>query len=110
MNELGQGLTLSGVGILITFSALGVLIGLIALLKVLFPENQKGLSRSGRFTVSPPPDLHEQEELRRRAAVAGVALLIERKGQSGQVSLGKLLEDPVTSWWQRGVDRVQGKR
>ena len=109
MNEFGQGLTISGIGILITFSALGLLIGLIVLLKVLFPDKQMDSSRRGRFTVSPPPDLHEQEEVRRRAAVAGVALLIERKRRSGQESLGKLLENPVTSWWQRGVDRVQGK-
>lgn len=109
MNELGQGLTLSGIGILITFSALGILIGLIALLKVIFPEKPMDSSRSGRFTVSPPPDIHEQEELRRRAAVAGVALLLEGKDRSGQESLGTLLEDPVTGWWQRGVDRVQGK-
>ena len=109
MSELGQGLSISGIGILITFSALVILIGLIVLLKVLFPDKQMDSSRSGRFTVSPPPNLHEQEELRRRAAVAGVALLIERKGRSSQESLGKLLENPVTSWWQRGVDRVQGK-
>jgi hypothetical protein len=109
LNELGQGLTLSGIGILITFSALGILIGLILLLKVIFPEKQLDSSKSGRFTVSPPPDLHEQEELRRRAAVAGVALLIEGKGRSGQESLGKLLEEPVSGWWQSGVDRVQGK-
>jgi hypothetical protein len=109
VNELGQGLSLSGLGILITFSALGILIGLIVLLKVLFPEKKTDSSRRGRFTVSPPPDLHEQEELRRRAAVAGVALLIEGKSRSGQESLGTLLEDPVAGWWQKGVDRVQGK-
>ena len=40
---------------------------------------------------------------------AGVALLLQRKGGSGQEGLGKLLEDPVTSWWQKGLDRVQGK-
>ena len=37
MSEFSQGLTISGFGILITFSALAILIGLIFLLKVIFP-------------------------------------------------------------------------
>jgi len=37
LSELGQGLSLSGIGILITFSALGILILLILVLKALFP-------------------------------------------------------------------------
>ncbi len=40
MTEIGQGLTLSGIGILITFSALGILILLILVLKTLFPVKE----------------------------------------------------------------------
>ena len=109
MNELGQGLSISAIGILITFSALAILIGLIVLLRWIFPPKGFDSSRRGRFTDNLPPDLQEQEELRRRAAAAGVALLLERKRTTGHKNLGKLLETPVTGWWQKGLDRVQGK-
>jgi len=109
LSELGQGLSLSGIGILITFSALGILIGLILLLKALFPPREgSGLNDQAVIESSPLPS-HEREELLRQAAAAGVSVLMQKKTRSDRGSLGKLLEDPVTGWWDKGVDRVHGK-
>jgi Na+-transporting methylmalonyl-CoA/oxaloacetate decarboxylase gamma subunit len=102
LSELGQGLTLSGIGILITFSALAILILLIVLLKAIFPvrSEEAGIeSSSGK-----------DEDLRQQAAAVGVAVLIGRKSSSVRKgSLGALLENPPGSWWRKGLDRIQGK-
>lgn len=109
MNELGQGLTLSGIGILITFIALSVLIGLILLLKALFPVGVGKSEVEDTLTTSSPSRSQEREQLLKQAAAAGVSVLMKKKGQSNQGSLGKLLEDPVGDWWRKGVDRVHGE-
>ncbi len=63
MNELGQGLTLSGIGILITFIALGVLIGLILLLKALFPVRDGKPKAKDPLTIDSPSPSREREAL-----------------------------------------------
>ncbi len=104
MNELGQGLTLSGIGILITFSALGILILLILVLKVFFPAKQAELDQSGpRFKID------DRESLKEQAAAVAVAALLDRNQESRMSQLGSLLEDPVGNWWQRGIDRNHQK-
>ena len=109
MSELGQGLTLSWVGILITFSALGILIGLIVLLKALFPPKiERSMTEEAVIESSQPPS-HEREKLLKQAAAVGVGVLVRKMSGSTQGSLGKLLEDPVAGWWRKGVDRVQGE-
>ncbi len=102
MSELGQGLTLSGIGILITFSALGILIVLILVLKALFPE------KAG--TAEKEESAGERQVLLKRAAGVGVAALRERRSSSQEKSLGKLLEDSPGRWWRKGLDRVHGRR
>ena len=109
MSELGQGLSISGIGILITFSALGILIGLIILLKALFPVRDEESGTGEKTLDSSPPKSLEREQLLKQAAAAGVSVLTQKKTRSGQGSLGDLLEDPVSGWWQRGLDRAQGK-
>lgn len=109
MSELGQGLTLSWVGILITFSALGILIGLILLLKVFFPPQEERSTAGGAVVESPSLPSQEREKLLRQAAAVGVGVLIQRMHRSTQGNLGKILEEPVGGWWRKGVDRVQGK-
>ena len=109
MSELGQGLTLSGVGILITFSALGILIGLILLLKALFPPREERSMVEEAVIESSPPTSQEREKLLKQAAAVGVGVLVQKMSGSAQGNLGKTLEDPVAGWWRKGVDRVQGK-
>ena len=109
MSEFGQGLSLSGIGILITFSALGILILLILILKTLFP------TRANELEVSPPQETPssgidpDRDELRKKAAAAAVAVLLNRRSFIGKGGLGSLLEKPVDNWWQRGLDRIHGK-
>jgi len=109
LSEFGQGLTLSGIGILITFSALGILILLILILKALFPER-------GDDVVEVRPDEtlstgidQDRDELKMKAAAAGVAVLLRKRSFTRKGGLGNELEKPVSKWWQRGLDQIHGK-
>ncbi len=105
MSEFGQGLTLSGAGILITFGALGVLIVLILVLKALFPARIK---KQADFQPS-EPDPDQKMELRRRASAVGVAVLLRDRSSSETGALGSVLEIPPGEWWRQGLDRIHGK-
>lgn len=105
MSEFGQGLTLSGAGILITFGALGVLICLILILKVIFPARVK---EQADFQPT-ERDLDQKMGLRRRAAAAGVAVLLSDRSCSETGALGSILETPPGEWWRQGLDRIHGK-
>ena len=104
MSELNQGLTLSGIGILITFSALGILILLILLLKFLFPT--RSMDPVNKVQSDPDPS---REDLLKQAAAAGVSILIKGNQSVSRGSLGDLLEKPVGQWWQKGLDRIHNK-
>ena len=104
MSDFGQGLLLSGIGILVTFSALGSLILLILLLKVLFPA--KKVDEAGFVSGY---EIDQREVLKEQAAAAAVAALLDQFKGVKRSSLGALLEEKPGNWWQQGVDRVQGK-
>ena len=104
MNEFGQGLNLSGIGILVTFSALGILIILIYLLKVIFPAKQNEIDAyPSRFKI------HDRESLKEQAAAVAVAALLDRERESRKSSLGSVLEDPIGNWWQKRTGRNHAK-
>jgi len=109
LNEIGQGLSLSGIGILITFSALGILILLILILKALFPAKENDLEVSHPRETPPSGIDPDREELRKKAAAAGVAVLLSKRSFTGKGELGSELEKPVGKWWQRGLDRIHSK-
>jgi len=109
LNEFGQGLSLSGIGILITFSALGILILLILILKALFPNKDNDLEISGSEKSPLLQNDPSREELRKKAAAVGVTVLLSKRSFSGKGELGSELEKPVNAWWQRGLGRIQGK-
>ena len=99
----GQGLALSGIGILITFSALGILILIILTLKALFPAGP-------RAGGDPPQGVTaERETLRQGAAAAGVAALRASEAPRRGGNLGAGLESPRGDWWRRGLDSAHGK-
>jgi len=104
LSEFGQGLTLSGAGILITFGALGVLIVLILVLKALFPARIK---QADFQPAEPDPD--QKMELCRQAAAVGVAVLLRDRSCSETGALGSVLETPPGEWWRQGLDRIHGK-
>jgi len=109
VSEIGQGLSLSGIGILITFSALGILILLILILKALFPVRGNDLDVSHPGETPPSGIDPDREVLKKKAAAAGVAVLSSKKSFTGKGGLGSELEKPVGIWWQRGLVRIHGK-
>ena len=109
MGELGQGLVLSGLGILITFFSLGALIGLILLLNWLFPSGVKGSGPKTSLDEIPPATPGDREDIRKLAAAAGVSVLIKTRTDAPWGNLGEVLETPAGEWWKKGLDRVHGK-
>lgn len=109
MNDLGQGLLLSLFGILITFSALGILILVIVLLKTLFKFHPSaGISIAEDIEMI-GKDQHAREDLHRKAAAAAVSALFLRSKITDGSGLGKVLESPPSNWWNKALDRVQFK-
>jgi hypothetical protein len=104
LTELGQGLYLSGIGILITFSALGILILIIFSLKLIFPEERTARGSTEKSNQEDP----NREALRKQAAAAGVAALLMHSGKRSS-GLGKHLESPPGSWWGRALNRIHNK-
>ncbi|MGB2956609.1 MAG: OadG family transporter subunit [Anaerolineales bacterium] len=109
MNEIGQGLILSGIGIVITFSALGILILLIVLLKTVFPAGQTVRKSETEIQEIPGEDQTDREKKHKiAAAAAAVALALDRdKDRPG--SLGQVLESPPGNWWHKKLDRIHFK-
>lgn len=101
MSEVGQGLILSGIGIVITFSALGILILIILAVKTLFP--------AGPLAEEAAEPRGEAEDQKRKAAAAAVAALLARRPSRQKGGLGQLLEGPPGPWWRLGLDRVHRK-
>jgi len=109
LNEIGQGLVLSGIGILITFSALGVLILIILLLKRIFPvARAAGISDPSKFTAGSEDQL-DMERLKTVAAAAAAAAITLQKRKNSARGLGELLETPPGNWWFKMLDRIQNK-
>ncbi len=109
MNEIGQGLVLSGIGILITFSALGVLILIILLLKRIFPVTRVSeISDPSKF-VAGSEDQSDREQLRTIAAAAAAAAITLQKRKNPARGLGELLETPPGNWWLKKLDKIQTK-
>ena len=101
---LGEGITLSLIGILVTFSALGVLILLILLLKTFFPAQKT--DASGKITGF---EVDERELLKEQAAAVAVSVLLDQLSGTRKSRLGSTLEEPVGNWWRKGIDRTHGK-
>ena len=107
MNEINQGLILSGIGILITFSALGILILVILLLKTIFPP--EGRDREfGSEVGAPDKSQPDRDRNKRLAAAVGVALILQQK-KDHSTGLGKVLETPPGNWWHNALNRSQFK-
>jgi Na+-transporting methylmalonyl-CoA/oxaloacetate decarboxylase gamma subunit len=107
LNEINQGLILSGIGILITFSALGILILVIQLLKTLFPPEGR-VRESVPIGEGPGKSQTDQERKKRIAAGVGAALILQ-ENKYLSAGLGKVLETPPGSWWHKALDRIQFK-
>lgn len=105
---MNQGLLLSGIGILITFSALGILILLILLLRRLFPVKDPDHMDEVQAMVELDSVRDQREQLKKQAAAA-VAALLSQKGVERKNNLGILLEGPVGNWWHQRLSRNHKK-
>ncbi|MCJ7716749.1 MAG: hypothetical protein MUO54_09540 [Anaerolineales bacterium] len=109
MNEIGQGLILSGIGIVITFSALGILILIILLLKGLFPAEGGVVSPDYSVPKLGSEDQSDQERLKTIAAAGAAAAVALQRRNKKAGGLGEVLETPPGNWWFKMLDRIQTK-
>ncbi len=109
MNEIGQGLILSGVGIVITFSSLGILILLIVLLKTIFPTGQAVRKSKTEIEEIPGEDQTDRERKQKIAAAAAAVALSLQKDKNQTRGLGQVLESPPGNWWHKKLDRIHFK-
>ncbi len=112
MNELWiQGLLVSLVGLAVTFAALGLLIGLMALLMRLFPAEAVAGESAVSLPVDPVPPVKtipEPDQVAIAAAIATAIALAHRDEQDQQ--LGHGLEGDRGPWWYKGSARERSKR
>ncbi|TAK10714.1 MAG: hypothetical protein EPO32_14360 [Anaerolineae bacterium] len=96
MTLLQQGLIISALGISLTFAALVVVIGLILLLRALFPATAPSL----RLAASP---VHESAERERSAAILAAVWYVRNHMQPARPTdpaLGHRLESPPGGYWR----------
>lgn len=109
MNEIGQGLILSGIGIVITFSSLGILILLIVLLKTIFPTGQAVRKFETETEKISREDQSDRERKQKIAAAAAAYALSLEKDKNQSRGLGQVLESPPGNWWHKKLDRIHFK-
>ncbi len=90
MSNLAQGLSISVMGILITFASLGVLILVMIALRELFAPRAS--------QEAPQPEGGEVEN-DAAAVAAATAVAFLKAQQRRQAALGKVLETPQGRWW-----------
>ena len=100
MNELLQGLTISILGILITFAFLGALILVIVLLREIFKMPHEEVRSEIRETDERNVLLTDQDNDRLKALAAAVAVATLKADLQSDPRLGQALENPPGRWWQ----------
>jgi sodium pump decarboxylase gamma subunit len=91
-SDLSTGLVVSGVGLLITFTALLIFIGVILALKAIFPYKEE--AGEAEETAAPAVVSDDKDE---ELAAAIAAVLHLRKRRSSQ--LGSALTEGKSSFW-----------
>jgi Na+-transporting methylmalonyl-CoA/oxaloacetate decarboxylase gamma subunit len=104
-----QGLQISGLGLFITFLALGVFILIMIGLQRLFPGKEES------DEVEAVIEIQTDEPGEERAIVAAIAAALTYAEEKGQLKsnsqLGNTLQEPRGGWWQAGRGRAaQGFR
>ena len=119
---ISQGLSLSVMGILTTFTALGLFIGTIFLLRLLFPAESRRSKLEQEIEVEPRPAEEEDVITAAISAAIYVQSMLANTPDDGTVTtlhtvrqvsqqqsqprtgLGARLEEPRGRWWQ-AVDK-----
>ncbi len=103
MNDMQQGLTVMVMGLSITFSALAIFIGVIMLLKRLFPAGQASDSaktEAAKQSITRPMARDTTEE--EIAVAITVALAHLYSYELCRSNLGIALEEGHSPWWTVG--------
>ena len=100
MSDLLQGLSISLLGMLITFLFFGLLILLVVVLRGIFqvPPIEKGAMHVEPEHSDPPKPAQDLNRMK-AAGIAVVAAALKAKVQQ-ESDLGQLLEDPPGRWWR----------
>ena len=96
MDPILQGLTISAMGLFITFLALGLLIGVIVLLQRLFPykpEVEEEQPKAAEAEISLPEASQDD------AIAAAIAVAVSYVQSQNQANLGANLGAGRGSWW-----------
>lgn len=97
-----QGLTISGLGLLITFFALGIFILIMVVLQKAFPYKEEAEAGDDEGMEEAPAismAVVEEEGEEDQAAVAAIAVAISYLRSRSQSKLGSNLEAGHGSWW-----------
>ena len=101
MSDMAQGLTISVVGILITFFSLGVFILIMVLLQRIFPAAAKQVEEAEEDQAAMQVELDQEGEIigEDQAAVAAIMVAIKYFQTESQPVLGINLEAGRGRWW-----------
>ncbi len=104
MNEILQGLQISVLGFVITFTALLLVVLVIMLLTRIFPSEPEAENE----TNVEPAVIHDTEDEEVAAAIA-IALSRLQLGARGRNVLGAALEIGHGAWWKAGRIVLRGR-
>ncbi len=101
MNVYLQGLSISIMGILITFFALGIFILIMIVLQRIFPpQNEEEVAEVEPENVGESVIVRMEDEQTEGAVVAAIAAALSYfKAQEKSASLGDALREGHSSWW-----------
>ena len=109
MDLLLEGLTLSSIGIAVTFTALALIVLLIVVLRALFParaaDGAQARGEANPVTRAPA----EAVDPKVAAAIAAALEHAKRKGSSAG-NLGQALESGPGPWWRRRTDEPRARK
>lgn len=108
--SISQGLTISGLGLFITFTALGFFILIMVVLKKLFPYKEEAEeTEEGSVEVSPVAGMVESGgDAGDTGEIAAIAAAIAYLRGRAQAQLGSNLESGRGAWWI--VNRIAARQ
>lgn len=112
MSDFLQGLTVSLLGIIITFIALGVFILIMIVLQRLFPYKEGEQEQPASLAEAEPAQAPEKPSagLEEGEAVAAIAAALAYLRFRGNPQLGNSLQEGRSRWWfSRRLEAIEGK-
>ena len=100
MTNIAQGWTLTLLGLLVAFSAMAIFIGVIVLLKKLFPYKGNGeTEETPAESLAPAAELPVTTTSSMEAEIAALAVAITVERQKNRSPIGLALQSGPGSWW-----------